>query len=193
MAPKPPITSAALWRNLSNDDPEVVEYYGAVFPNANSIFTGIPSTLTFIGWNTERDGSGVAYSEGDPLTSTGINCFAQYTSTAITATLYRNLTSQDTTTYTETSGTLPDPNDVFDDVTKVFNQWNTVRDGTGVAYAIGNPYVDSGTYYAIYDDPIKYVVTDGELAYVAKRIRRKGGTSSPLQWPLGFGHAVDDI
>lgn len=39
----------------------------------------------------------------------------------------------------------------------------------------------------------EYKVTDTELTYLADKIRAKGGTEEALEWPTGFGEAVDDI
>lgn len=39
----------------------------------------------------------------------------------------------------------------------------------------------------------EYRVTDTELTNVANMIRSKGGTSSPLEWPIGFINAIDAI
>ena len=115
--------------------------------------------FTFAGWNTEANGSGTSYSEGNTFT---IND---------NTTLYAQWTPVYTVTYngnTNTSGNAPtdgsSPYESGSTVTVLgnsgspvleksgftFSGWNTESDGSGTSYSQGNTFVinDNTTLYA---------------------------------------------
>lgn len=114
-----------------------------------------PETLlktgyTFMGWNTQKDGTGTTYREGSQMTITeNVTLYAIWTKEGITET-YRIM--YDGNGYTD--GSVPvDTNQYFDgDVAKIANPtmtrkghtfigWNTQADGRGTAFAMGQEVV----------------------------------------------------
>lgn len=107
---------------------------------------------------------------------------------------YRNYNADDGIQRTvSTSGGYYAPDDIAYSTPDgyEFKEWNTSRDGTGTAYAVGAAVVAT-TVYAIWE-PITYTTTSTELTAVADAIRTKGGTSAALEWPSGFAQAIADI
>ncbi len=102
---------------------------------------------TFVGWNTETDGSGTEYAEGATYTSnTDLTLFANWTELpAYTVTYHANGAD---------SGTVPSPQRKFHGVAltlasntgnlaltgHTFVAWNTETDGSGAEYAEGAAY-----------------------------------------------------
>lgn len=119
-------------------------------------------------------------------------------------TYYRNYDSSDTTT----TGERYTSNDPLPTIEACgweppsgyqLKEWNTSRDGTGLAFqpgvtiSSGSPAYES-TKYAIWEhEVISYITTDTELISVANAIRTKGGTSASLEWPNGYVSAVGAI
>lgn len=114
-----------------------------------------PETLlktgyTFMGWNTQKDGTGTTYREGSQMTITdNVTLYAIWTKEGITET-YRVM--YDGNGYTD--GSVPvDTNQYFDgDVAKIANPtmtrkghtfvgWNTQADGQGTAFTIGQEVI----------------------------------------------------
>jgi len=77
---------------------------------------------------------------------------------------------------------------------KVFKEWNSTRDGSGVSHSVGES-IPNYPLYAIWEEetPITYYVTGTELTAVADAIRTKGDTSAALEWPSGFISAIDAV
>lgn len=109
----------------------------------------------------------------------------------------RNYTADDNTQRTIKGNTYVSASDASFAVPSgmEFVSWNTSRDGTGTAYAVGAAVVAT-TVYAIWEsipDPVPYITTDTELTSVANAIRTKGGTSAQLVYPTGFVSAIEAI
>ncbi|WP_270568139.1 InlB B-repeat-containing protein, partial [Clostridium beijerinckii] len=125
---------------------------------------------TFVGWNTEADGSGIDYAAGSSLTigSENVTLYAKWT---------RNQTY--TVTYAgngNTEGTVPTDSGNYEANTEAivlgnadlvkpgytFAGWNTAEDGSGIDYAAGSSLtVGSGnvTLYAKWTRNQTYTVT----------------------------------
>lgn len=98
---------------------------------------------TFDEWNTEADGTGTRYEEGDQVTITTepngtVTLYAQWTANEYTVTFDPNggegeMTGQDFT-YDETKSLTTN---IFTHTGYTFDEWNTAADGTGTPYKDG--------------------------------------------------------
>ena len=94
----------------------------------------------FAGWNTEADGSGTSYTDGQPITMPvgGLTLYAQWDTDLLAITYMSNTgsgTMDYTTADTDTSVTLS-PN-TFTKAGYTFAGWNTAADGGGIPYDDG--------------------------------------------------------
>ena len=109
-------------------------------------------------WNTKKGGSGTAYHPGDQLKLDATN-----TDTTGTFKLYAIWASAWTVTFDANDGTgstfnknvvkeqaMTLPDCPFSCDNSVFNGWNTLADGTGTMYAVGDPFTPTAhtTLYA---------------------------------------------
>ena len=109
---------------------------------ANSLGFRAPSGLSFRGWNTEADGSGAAYADGDTVTLSGdLTLYARWAGAEM-VTVYFDKNNAAAIGFIEpqtvkagNSFTLS-PN-AFTCGKCFFDGWNTKPDGTGVAYSDG--------------------------------------------------------
>ncbi|MBQ9535333.1 MAG: InlB B-repeat-containing protein [Clostridia bacterium] len=127
----------------SIDDIEVVEGDSFVVPGGDGL-TG-PNGRRFKGWNTAADGSGTAYAADAPVTPTGdMVLYAQWYD-LYTVSFHANGgggTMEDMKIHEGESGIVPDSG--FDDPSGMrFGGWNTEFDGSGTAYAAGDPITPS--------------------------------------------------
>ena len=100
---------------------------------------------TFAGWNTKADGTGTAYENEAEVTenlsadASNVNLYAQWTAKTYNVKFYRNTSSEDETSATQTL-TFDNFEDVklnanaWTNVGYTFAGWNTKADGTGTAY-----------------------------------------------------------
>ena len=109
------------------------------------------TNATFIGWNTEPDGTGDSYNNEVLFTvahtsSQSITLYAQWTSTTITFN-GNGSTSGSMNNFTIAAGTTSTlPQNNFIRTSYVFNGWNTEQDGTGTSYNDGANFIAvSGT------------------------------------------------
>lgn len=132
--------------------------------------------FSFIGWNTEEDGSGTSYVAGNTFSigSSNITLFAQWTNDPTYTVTYNGNTSN--------GGTLPtDPTNYQqgDTVTvlahgtlsksgSTFTGWNTAQDGSGTNHAAGSSFQMGAaniTLYAQWTSNPTYTVTyDGNTS-----------------------------
>ncbi len=133
--------------------------------NANA-FTR--NDYTFAGWNTEADGTGTAYADGEAITLTeSITLYAQWTWTGTTkyyVTFVANGGSGSMDEQEFVDGVAGALNaNAFTRNDYVFAGWNTEEDGTGTSYADGESVTltESITLYAQWTraDATKYYVT----------------------------------
>ena len=113
------------------------------------------ANYTFLGWNTEMDGSGTTYLPGATYTyNSDVTLYAQWNSSIYTITYDKNTTDIVTNMPTNqekihgTNLTLSNTIPVYDGHT--FIGWNTAADGTGTSYARGATYTTNAaaTLYA---------------------------------------------
>jgi uncharacterized repeat protein (TIGR02543 family) len=130
---------------------------GGTAPSAQTVQTGSSITLpnrgslymasaTFIGWNTEADGTGTNYTAGSSFTPTGtITLYAEW---GYTITFNINEGSgtvpEAQTVQVGSSTTLPSGNGLSGNFC-TFGGWNTNPDGTGADYSAGSSFTPTGT------------------------------------------------
>ncbi len=121
---------------------------GATAPETNHAPTALSAGgfsrdgFVFSGWNTAADGSGTAYADGATYAFTAsATLFAQWiVNTSFAVTFNGNgSTSGLTPPETNNESTALTAN-VFSRTGYAFTGWNTIADGTGMAYADGAPY-----------------------------------------------------
>jgi len=109
----------------------------------------------FTGWNTEPNGSGLAFTEASSQVTADVTVYAQWAATAYTVTYNKNTTSvgsidaSPTTkiviTPATTVGSLPGEPSRPD---YVFAGWNTLANGSGAAFTENTPVTANTTVYA---------------------------------------------
>ena len=148
--------------------------------------------------------------------------------------LNRNASQEDTTTYTyfrvdvigydeqtgefsyasTPEGGLPSVDTLeWSNSGYVFKEWNTIRDGSGTSFAVGDYPPVSGSYdsgwniFAIWEEPTpepdpdpdpdpettKYLVDAADLTSVANAIRAKNKTTFSLSFPDEFVDAIESF
>jgi len=135
-----------------SDDENVTDTYATSLNIGVDTNTFARPNYTFIGWNTEADGSGTAYAIGDFVALTAENnteiLYAQWQespkydySLTYDANFGDNETKADAENisgiYATAHNITVDAN-TFDRANYTFVGWNTERDGTGKAYTAGN-------------------------------------------------------
>ncbi len=137
--------------NDSPSDP-VYAYQTEDTPTSLTLFANLSPSLTnpgksFVDWNTESDGSGVAYSDGEIYSfDAPLSLYAIWTSPYATVTFEENASPSDSVYAWQTddaSSTLTpfanlSPN--FSNPGYVFDGWNTASNGAGTSYADGASY-----------------------------------------------------
>ena len=133
-------------------DPVSVTYgAGAVTLTSNSFSkTG----YTFSGWNTQADGQGTTYSDGDSVSdlTSAITLYAQWTIITYTISYDGNgadggSTDAQTVEYGGTLAVLPNG---FTKTGYSFAEWNTQADGEGTSYAAGDEIADMTYILTLY-------------------------------------------
>ena len=113
--------------------------------NASAALTSISAlsysnlNYTFEGWNTQRNGSGVAYLDQAVYSFSGdITLYAQWSQDPHAVTFFSNLTSSDTTHVIQTANAPAALTSIsalsYSNLNYTFEGWNTQRNGRGVAY-----------------------------------------------------------
>ena len=107
---------------------------------------------TFAGWNTQADGSGTSYTDGQSITVTaGATLYAQWTANSNTFIFDNNTGSGTMANQSITSGTATAlSSNTFTKNGYTFASWNTLANGTGTSYTDGQSItITSGaTLYA---------------------------------------------
>nr|WP_082662421.1 InlB B-repeat-containing protein [Candidatus Methanomethylophilus sp. 1R26] len=133
-------------------DPVSVTYgAGAVTLTSNSFSkTG----YTFSGWNTQADGEGTAYSDGDSVSdlTSAITLYAQWTIITYTISYDGNGADGGSTDAqnVEYGGTLAVSLNGFTRTGYSFAGWNTQADGEGTSYAAGDEIADMTSILTLY-------------------------------------------
>ncbi|MCL2143356.1 MAG: InlB B-repeat-containing protein [Methanomassiliicoccaceae archaeon] len=155
---------------------------GATFTAADSTLTA-PAGTRFLEWNTEADGSGDSYAEGDTVTMPAANL-----------TLYATWETVYTVTYDANggSGTVPTesdkaPGETFTTAVSAITapagmqlaEWNTEADGSGDSYAEGQTVTMPAanlTLYAIWENvyTVSYDVNGGTGTIAPEPGKTKG-------------------
>jgi len=155
----PPANYTIIYNGNGNDggtvpDPQTkIENQPLVL--ATNSGTLVKDGLTFVGWSTEADGSGVSYNEG--ATFSGNSDLTLYARWGLTYTITYDGNGND-------SGTAPEPQLMVQELSAplaansgglakdglVFFGWNTAADGAGTNYAAGASYTGTAdiTLYA---------------------------------------------
>ncbi len=135
---------------MKSDAENVTEVYDVTFSITVDANSFVRENYTFIGWNTEADGSGIGYTAGDALALTAENnteiLYAQWEenptydySLIYNANFGENETLADsenvTGIYEELYNIAVDEN-VFVREGYTFIGWNTEADGSGIAYEV---------------------------------------------------------
>ena len=199
--------------NVPTDGSSPYEYGSTITVLGNSGSPALAKTgFTFAGWNTESDGSGTSYSQGNTFVITD------------NTTLYAEWNPVYTVTYngnTNTSGNVPtdgsSPYEYGSTITVLGNSgspalaktgftfagWNTESDGSGTSYSQGNTFVitDNTTLYAEWN-PVYTVTyngntntsgnapTDGSSPYESgSTVTVFGNSGSPALAKTGFTFA----
>ena len=121
---------------------------------------------TFIGWNTEPDGSGTSYSDEDEIVlSSDITLYAQWQLNVYTITFYKNDGSDTHSTMEITHGIPTKINkNTFERDDYTFIGWNTEPNGSGTTYADEDEIMLSSdiTLYAQWEKVIPYIISDDD-------------------------------
>jgi uncharacterized repeat protein (TIGR02543 family) len=133
--------SVAFFSNLTSTDITHVIQTNNAPANLTSISTLLFSNQnhTFESWNTQRNGSGVAYRDQAvyPFIA-DVELYAQWVQDPHSVTFFRNLTSTDVTHVIQTNNAPASLRSIstllFSNQNHTFDGWNTQRNGRGVAY-----------------------------------------------------------
>lgn len=105
---------------------------------------------TFMGWNTEQDGSGSTFTGSTPVTA-DITVYAIWEPSSCNVTFNGNggtpTTQEETLDYGDTIDALP----TVSRVGHTFIEWNTEQDGSGTAFTASTPVTTDITVYAIWE------------------------------------------
>ncbi|MCH3977673.1 MAG: InlB B-repeat-containing protein [Candidatus Methanomethylophilus sp.] len=158
---------------------------------------------TFSGWNTQADGEGTAYSDGESVSdiTSSFTLYAQWTIITFTISYDgngsdRSSTASQTVDY---GGSLTVSSNGFTKTGYSFAGWNTQADGEGTAYAAGTEISDitssftlyaqwtANTYVVTFDgngntsgttDPVSVTYDAGDVILTANGFTRTGYTFS---------------
>ncbi len=133
-------------------DPVSVTYgAGAVTLTSNSFSK---AGYTFSGWNTQADGQGTTYSDGDSVSdlTSAITLYAQWTIITYTISYDGNGADGGSTDAqnVEYGGTLAVSLNGFTRTGYSFAGWNTQADGEGTSYAAGDEIADMTSILTLY-------------------------------------------
>ena len=96
--------------------------------------------MTFTGWNTKADGTGVSYTVGQTITMTGsLTLYAQWTVVCTTTVTYdpNGGTGSQVTDNANLNSSYTIKSQNYTKTGMVFNGWNTNANGSGTAYTVG--------------------------------------------------------
>jgi uncharacterized repeat protein (TIGR02543 family) len=149
--------SAAPYQTVTfaqNDNPSdsVVAHQTADTPTALTLFAGLTPAFsnpgyTFVDWNTQPDGSGTSYSDGETFDfSTGPVLYAIWSGAYQTVTFAQNDNPTDAVKATQTEN-APTALTLFSNLSPAFSNpgytfagWNTEANGSGTAYSDGQSF-----------------------------------------------------
>ncbi len=142
-------------------DPQIIKLNEKVLIKANT-FTYI--NYSFDHWNTEPDDSGTSFANvGEITPKASVKLYAQWVKTSFSVNYERNggggLTMMPNTISKGATGTVKANAYNAPDSTKIFGEWNTRADGTGISFmpgdSIGSDDVPTDiTLYAIWRDKL---------------------------------------
>jgi hypothetical protein len=154
--------------------------------------------FTFIGWNTEVDGSGTNYTAGSSLAPTS------------SMTLFANWITAYTVTYNFNGGTGTTPisqtvvagssvvlasGSGFSRSGFTFDGWNTNASGTGTDYSAGSPFMPTRniTLFTIWDVGNDSGISGGSGGNIGGSGGNNGGTNSVPLWAQGTWYETPSI
>jgi uncharacterized repeat protein (TIGR02543 family) len=157
-----------------------------IFSNLNPQFSN--PGFTFVDWNTQPDGSGVSYSDGEVYDfSSSIALYAMWAGHYHSVTFAENDNGSDTVTEVQTED-VPAPLTKFSSLSPqfvnagyTFTGWNTEENGTGSTYTDGETY-DFGSSLALY---AMWQATDATASF-----DDNGGTGSIASVTVAVGSTV---
>ena len=191
---------------VENDSPSD-PVYAIQSENASTaltMFATLSPTLSnpgssFVDWNTQSNGGGVAYGDGSTYAFlTPIVLYATWSSIPTTTLSFESTTGTGSIGSVSSqlggSTTLPSGSGI-NNLGYTFVGWNTAADGSGTEYAVGATYVISGnqTLYAQWA-PDTYAVTfsyDGGVATMDSANYVVGSTAITLPNPTFSGNTFD--
>jgi len=189
--------------NDNSNDPVFADQM-ANSPTPLTLFAALSPVLTnpgfsFVDWNTEANGGGVAYGDGSTYSfSASIGLYAIWAPIPVTTLIFESTSGTGSvgsiTSRVGGSTTLPSGAGMSNPG-YTFVGWNTAADGSGTEYAIGATYTFSGsqTLYAQWS-PDTYVVTysySGGEQLIGSSDYVVGTTALTLPTPTFTGNTFD--
>jgi outer membrane protein OmpA-like peptidoglycan-associated protein len=165
-----------------------------LFASMNPAF--VNSGQTFVDWNTQADGSGATYTDGETYNfASPLVLYAIWSSQFHTVTFGENDNSGDSVTATQTANT-PSSLTLFTNLTPsfvnsghTFVDWNTQANGSGTTYTDGEGFSFGSALelYAIWSTTSNVVLTFNVNGGVGSIIAVSGSQGSSTTLPLGSG------
>ena len=188
----PPYHTVTFAENDNGTDP-VTAIQTANVPTALTEFSNLSPGFvnggySFTGWNTEADGTGTSYSDGQSYDfDSDIVLYAMWIGQYHTVTFAENDSVSDQVTATQ-SENAPSPLHLFANLSPVFvnegysfTGWNTVANGTGTSYS-------DGQSYDFHSDIVLYAMWQPTDVTAAFNVN--GGTGSVASVTVAVGSTV---